>query len=143
MRHSHTGRIPVNTHSILVMKKQTARSLLVRKSRIHGRGVFAGENIEKGALLCVCPVLVVPRKDPSGEGMLGAYYYEWSRTNDALILGLISLVNHGQEPNTEVYTVHENKTAELYALKNLRKGEELLVDYGAEYPYIDPSTYRS
>lgn len=118
-------------------------SLKIGKSEIHGRGVFAGESIEKGALLCVCPVLLVPAKDPSNDGVLGAYYFEWSETNYALVLGLVSLVNHSYRPNVEVYTVNSNKTVKLYSLKSLRKGEELLVNYGKQYPYVDLFNYRT
>ena len=124
-------------------KPKVTPLLEVRKSKIHGKGVFAGENIDKGVLLCVCPVLLVPVKDPSNDGILGAYYYEWSETNHALVLGLVSLVNHSYKPNAKVYTVNSNKTMQIYSLKSIRKGEELLVNYGKQYPYLNLSAYRT
>lgn len=124
-------------------KPANVYSLKIGKSKIHGRGVFAGEHIDKGVMLCVCPVLLVPAKDPSNDGVLGGYYYEWSDTNHALVLGLVSLVNHSYKPNVEVYTVNSKKTVQLYSLKSIRKGEELLVNYGKHYPYLNLANYRT
>lgn len=130
-------------NTILVNAANKTYLLKVGKSRVHGRGVFSEENVPKGALLCVCPVLLIPYADPSNDGVLGAYYYEWSKTHYALGMGLVPLVNHSYKPNSEVYTVYSRKIMQLYALKNISKGDELLVDYGKRYPYIDASNYRS
>ena len=54
-------------------------ALRVGPSPLHGLGVFAEEPIEKGAVMEVAPVLLVPRAEVRylAQTMLKDYYFQW------------------------------------------------------------------
>lgn len=110
-------------------------NIQIAKSAVHGRGVFATSDLSRWDVLCECPVILVSNRDSSNSGSLGAYYFEWSTINHALILGPISLVNHSGTPNAAIYTNHRNKTAQMLALRKIKKDDEILIDYGKNYEY--------
>jgi SET domain-containing protein len=110
-------------------------NIKIAKSTVHGRGIFATNDLSKDDVLCACPIILVSITDPSNSGSLGAYYFEWSTTNHALILGPISLANHSKTPNAAIYTNQKTKTAQMLALRKIKKGDEILINYGKDYEY--------
>jgi len=95
----------------------------VRESRIHGKGVFARRRLRKGQ-------------------KVGCFEGEQTRRNGTYVLWLIDsdgneigirgrnalrFLNHGRPANTEF------RDAELYAIRNVQPGAELLIDYGEAY----------
>lgn len=107
--------------------------LVVRRSTIHGRGLFARVNLRRGQRLDVNPVVIV--KDAGNE--LGNYVFDWGRGRFGLSLGLISIANHSDTPNAEA--VSRDDTLTLYATRDIDAGEEILIDYGPDHPLDDPS----
>ena len=92
----------------------------VRTSPIHGKGVFA-------------------RKRLRAEQLVGRFEGEATRENGTYVLWLIDergvehgirgrnalrFLNHGLPPNAEF------RDADLYTLRNVQPGAELLIDYG-------------
>lgn len=99
-----------------------------RESRIHGTGVFARGPIAAGALV-------------------GVYEGEPTDTDDTYVLwieddentdtwrgidgtGVLRFLNHSRTPNVEF------DGPELYAMRDIAPGEELLFDYGAEWAEV-------
>lgn len=105
----------------------------VKTSPIHGRGVFALINMAKGAIVDHGHLLVLPENEPEDGSLIGQYVFEFSSRRNCVLLGLVSLCNHDEQPNVEVEIDTENLTYRLIAVRSLRRGEELLVDYGSEY----------
>jgi SET domain-containing protein len=103
-------------------------NLVVRRSRIHGRGLFARSALRRGQLLDSCPVVVV--HDAGDE--LGNYVFDWGRDRLGLALGLVSIANHSDTPNAHVLTGGDE--LELRALRAIAAGEEILIDYGPDHP---------
>ena len=115
----------------------------VSKSRIPkaGRGVFAVKNIKKGELIEVCPAIKISRDDPANvdEGALTHYFFHYGRTQTsktaiAVVLGHGSLYNHSYEPNATYKKKPAQGTVEFYALRNIKKDEEIMTNYNYGNP---------
>ena len=94
--------------------------LVIAKSSIHGRGVFVSADIERGDLIGVFEGDRVTRN--------GAYVL-WVEDGDGSVYGLrgrneLRFVNHSDRPNAGF---DGNK---LFALQDIRHGEEVTFDYG-------------
>ena len=102
----------------------------VREGRI-GRGVFATQRFGAGDTVEVCPTLELA--DGESTGKLGDYVFG---TEDeqvvVLILGFGSLYNHSFEPNLE-YVQDAPDAITFLAVRDVEVGEELTIDYGAEW----------
>jgi len=99
--------------------------LIVKKSRLHGYGVFAGKNLRKGEKIEACYFLV----SRGGDKVLEDYYFD-AKGKYALFTGYGSIYNHADDPNS-TYTINITKRiATFKATKSIRKGEEIFVTYG-------------
>lgn len=105
-------------------------------SGIDERGVIAGEHIKAGEVIEVCPVILLPLRNfesPSEielrEKQLMRYQFAWNSHCDALALGLGSLYNHSPQPNAVFKRVYENETISIIAQSEIKKNEEILIDY--------------
>ncbi|MFN0014585.1 MAG: SET domain-containing protein [Saprospiraceae bacterium] len=102
-------------------------------SDIHGMGVFAAGLIPEGAVIEVCPVLLFPMAELPAvrQTMLDDYYFDWGDDGQwyALALGYGSLYNHAYEPNADYGMDFENKTIDIYALRDIVPGEEIFINY--------------
>jgi hypothetical protein len=104
--------------------------LEVREGR-HGRGVFAARAFAKGERLEVCHVLELPGTEVVGK--LGDYVFGTGDDDEVLlVLGYGMLYNHSAEPNAE-YVEEAPRTITFLALRDVRAGEELTIDYGEEW----------
>lgn len=104
--------------------------LVVRSTGKYGRGVFAAEAIPKGVVIHVL----------AGERMtldefVSCISCGGERLDDPLQIGrrtyldlddFSRLFNHGCDPNAGL-----RKTSELFALRDIRAGEEIVYDYSA------------
>ena len=106
-------------------------TLEVRVTPGVGRGVFARVAFEPGAVVDRGPVVVVPAEqwDALSSTVLGRYAFEWEGTGAAVVLGLISLVNHSERANTRFRMLEHERVCELVALEPIAAGDELSQDY--------------
>jgi SET domain-containing protein len=113
------------------------RLYAVRKSAIHGRGVFALSVIPKGA--CIAEYKgrrtswdeATARLDGDGNDPAHTFLFglEDGRVIDARIGGNAARwINHSCEPNCEAY---EDNTKRIFVetLRTIRPGEEITYDY--------------
>ena len=105
-------------------------------SELHGRGVFAARDIEPGEIIEICPVLVFSKEELAHvrQTFLDDYYFDWGTEGDyfALCLGYGSLYNHEYEPNAEYGMDFDALTIDFYAIKAIKAGEEITVNYNGE-----------
>lgn len=106
----------------------------VRDSKIHGKGVFATRKIPAGELVIeytgelITSKQAVQRYNPSPDNPTHTFYFSLESGkvidggNDA------RWINHACEPNCEAR--EENGRIFIYALRDIRRGEELNYDYG-------------
>jgi SET domain-containing protein len=108
----------------------------VRKSTVHGRGVFATERIRKGARIIEYTGRHLPWKEaedlPPRDPKDPYHTFLFSLDNgdviDATVGGNESRwINHSCDPNCETY--EEEDRIFVHALRGLRPGEELFYDY--------------
>jgi len=97
----------------------------------HGRGVFATRSFAKGEVIEACPT--VELADADVRGRLNDYVFTSVSDGDVLlVLGHGMLYNHSPEPNVE-YVQHDPSTITFRALRKVRPGDELTIDYGEEW----------
>jgi SET domain-containing protein len=118
--------------------------LEVRRSGVHGRGVYAREFIAKGTRIIEYTGERVSERDaPDDENDPHTFYFglengdvidpERGDGNEA------RWINHSCDPNCE--SIEENGGIFIYALRNIEPGEELLYDYSLEID--EPITRKS
>lgn len=104
-----------------------------------GKGLFAEQSIPRGT--CIIEYIGRPVTGAEYETHPGKYLFETSKTT--MIDGNIKentakYINHSCAPNCEIDI--KNKRIFVFALKNIKAGEELNYDYDTEYfdAYIKP-----
>jgi SET domain-containing protein len=103
--------------------------LMVKKSPIHGYGVFAAQTISAGATIEECHVVNV------GEGQreLWDYYFNKGNEERILVLGNGSIYNHANQPNAKHVFDLTNQLMVFSALKPIGIGEEICISYGKSW----------
>ena len=101
-----------------------------------GRGLVAKIAIAAGKVIDAAPAVVLSGEDCDRleATVLGNYYFAHpdSAQHGMFVLGLPSVANHSDEPNTTIAWRHEDGTgwtAELTALRDIAAGEELCFRY--------------
>lgn len=100
-----------------------------------GRGVFATTNIEEGEIVESCPTLTLTPTERKycSHTLLNYYMYPWRSTRSAsVVLGYGSIYNHSFNPNADWKQNFKSKTMVYRALRNIKKGEEITVNYNGE-----------
>jgi uncharacterized protein len=104
---------------------------LAVKQGPHGRGVFATRRYKPGDVVEVCPTVQAADADISGS--LRSYVFSSVKDRDVVLpLGYGMLYNHSSDPNLE-YDQDEPTTITFLALRPIRAGDELTIDYGEEW----------
>ncbi len=119
----------------------------VRDSKIHGTGVFAEEDIKKGTKIMQYLGEKISKEEGTKrelEQLKGAkhgagqvYLFELDENFDIdgdVPYNDARFVNHSCDPNCEV----DIKNGEIWyvALRDIKKGEELSIDYGFDLEYF-------
>lgn len=93
------------------------RYLKVKKSAIHGRGLFARRSIARGTVLGKC------RTRPSRTHTSHTLWLDDQNTVE--VLCKFRYINHSKEPNVAYY-----EDLSVVALQPIKPGDELSHDYG-------------
>lgn len=98
---------------------------------IKGQGIFADEDIEKGELIEIVPLLLMPMAEFEliKKTKLYYYFFEYADEHFAIALGYGSLYNHSYNPNARYLYSYKNKQLRIKAIKNIKKGEEIYFNY--------------
>jgi SET domain-containing protein len=99
----------------------------VKKSHIHGRGLFAMRRIPRGERI---------GRYAGEKTRRNGRYVLWVPLENGRIIGIagrntLRYVNHSRRPNA---TFHG---ADLYALRSIGPHEEITVDYGRDWLDVD------
>ncbi|MEL6988949.1 MAG: SET domain-containing protein [Bacteroidota bacterium] len=116
-------------------------SLFVAKNN-KGRGIFTTEKINKGDLIEVCPLIIIPKDQVKQihESKLHDYYFLWGEDQKeiAIALGYGSLYNHQLHPNADFLLDLVNETIDIFCIKDIGAGEEITINYHGEDGANDP-----
>jgi len=104
-----------------------ADGLTIRRNA-KGRAVYATRAFRRGERVSECTMLVWP-KSIKPDRFVRLYVWEWIDTH-AICLGIASLFNHGVLPNTGSQRLYDSNKMAFNALRDIARGEEILVDYG-------------
>ncbi len=122
----------------------------VKKSKIHGTGVFSTENIKKNQKVIEYIGEKIPRSegDKRSERRLkkylnskdegSVYIFELNSRYDidgTFKYNKARYINHSCKPNCEVRI--ERGKIWIYSIKNIKKGDELSYDYGYDFDIED------
>jgi SET domain-containing protein len=111
-----------------------SKKIYVKKSPIHGWGVFAKEDIMENEVFEECPVLTLPIEKGEATSLLVDYRFNWPQGGDwqeqVLALGYGSLYNHSENANAFWISDLENKTFKFVSNRLIKQDEEIFVWYG-------------
>lgn len=110
------------------MEKNT-KSFKIKSAGKKGKGVFATRDISKGELILIRDYSKLKRFKVGDKELAKTYHSDYIGDGKYVIdYSPHSFFNHSCEPNTKTVIISKNK-AKVYAIKNIKKGEELTHDY--------------
>ncbi|MGK0363772.1 MAG: SET domain-containing protein [Saprospiraceae bacterium] len=116
---------------------QQIPGLFIAPDEYGGRGIFTANDIEKGSMIEIAPVLVIPKAQVKiiHGTVLHDYYFRWGREFDkcAIALGFGSLYNHSYVPNMAFEMDFSADTLTFHARINIAAGEELTFNYNGDF----------
>lgn len=111
----------------------------VRQSAIHGRGVFAAGDIASGSMFHKAHLLLFPVSQYEALQATVAAHYVFHVADDpeggastinGLAMSPISFINHSKTATCSFAIDADSQTVSFTALRDIRGGEELTIDYG-------------
>ena len=93
---------------------------IVKESDIHGKGLFATKNIQRGDLIGTIEYKPVTEDGP---------YVLWINADTGILVDCdLKYINHNAKPNA-CYC----EDLEVVALRDIKQGEEITHDYGDDW----------
>lgn len=100
--------------------------LMLKPSKGKGLGVFVKRDFEPGEIIEVAPCI----RDTTRGFSDYVFSSDFDPRESVLALGLASMVNHSDNPNTD-YWQHPNKLFMIFkAIKHIPEGAEVTISYG-------------
>jgi len=100
--------------------------VIVKKSKIHGRGVFANKDFKKGEIVIKYNLKKLTEEEFNNLSERGKHYTSKENREYLLFPSPERYVNHSCNPNTNPI----NKCD--VAIKDIKKGEEITTDYSKD-----------
>lgn len=106
-------------------------------SKGKGKGAFAKKDIKKKTVIDIANVILIPNKDYKKikKTVLFDYIYIWkdpeqkAEFENAITLSISQFINHSYEPNIKYLYDYKEKAIEFSAIREIKEGEELTVNY--------------
>lgn len=115
---------------------QRIPELYAAESPNGGRGVYCGVDIPANALIEICPVIRIRKKDIAlvDKTIFHDYYFEWGDgfKEGGLALGFGSLYNHSRKPNAYYEADYEADVLLVHALQDIPAGKEICFNYNGD-----------
>jgi len=107
--------------------------LYILDTEKRGRAVYCVEDISKGSLIEICPVIILDKTDTDviHNTELHDFYFVWDieKGTSAIALGYGSLYNHSDEPNAEFVISRDTAEIRILASQDIPSGTEIMIDY--------------
>ena len=114
------------------------RPYKVRRSKIDNLGLYAAKNIKNGEKIIEYKGKIITTKEaeenPKYDNDKAIYLFNLNKRYDLdgdFKFNTARLINHSCNPNCEVFG--KGLKVWVYAMKNIKKGEELSYDYGFSF----------
>ena len=116
----------------------TTGPFMIKESELiknNERGLFASRDYKEGDLIENCPTLMVSMDDINYPNKINDYVFESNVDDHVLIpFGYCGLINHSDNMQNCSWDISsDNSTIRMYAVKDIKYGEELYTNYGNEY----------
>ena len=118
------------------LKKESGKLAMadieVKKSPIHGYGVFAVKKIPKKTVIEESRAVIFPKLKEYRRA-ISERIFSWDDNNVALVLGYGSIYNHSSKPNATFSVDRSNEVMKFIAIDDIKSGDEILIDYGERW----------
>jgi SET domain-containing protein len=106
--------------------------IVVKKSKKYGRGLYAARDIAKGETVESSPAIILDKWESNriASTILNCYAFSFGEEDSAIALGFGSLFNHSEKENITYKSNLKKKTIEFKAIRDIKKDEQLFIDYG-------------
>jgi SET domain-containing protein len=102
----------------------------IKESPKGGLGVYSNRDYNKGDIIELCPGII--NKYTEIKGKIKDYVFKYDDDNSFIAFGYCSMYNHSDDPNA-VWKVLNERELKVYAIKDIKSGEEILISYGDKY----------
>ena len=112
-----------------------------------GRGIIAERDIKKGEVITNCELLVLSPEDTVKVNETDLKWYTFTfnidTKQDCLVMGDGEIFNHDDDANTLYGLIDWNgrKLMRFQACRDIKRGEQLFIDYGADVKKVDIEGY--
>jgi len=98
------------------------------------RGLIAARDIRKGEVIERCPVVFIDNREEHlvKQTAIENFWFDWNKRCSCVPLGYGALYNHSFQPNAKYHFDYRNRRLVFSALRRIRKGEELFINYNGE-----------
>tara|TARA_R110001592_G_scaffold16073_4_gene68806 strand:- start:1434 stop:1826 length:393 start_codon:yes stop_codon:yes gene_type:complete len=121
------------------LKLFVSNKIEVRDSNLSGRGVFANKDIKAGEILEECHHVILENNFKLQDPILQTYVFSWPKGSfggikaSSVVLGMGSIFNHSNDNNADWVTDEIRNLYSFYAIKDIKKDEEIFTNYGILY----------
>jgi SET domain-containing protein len=114
---------------------EPSNKILIKKSPIHGLGVFACKYIKKDEIIEICPIIDMGMNKGESSHILIDYRFNWPQgtpdfEKQVVCSGYGMLYNHSENANANWRSNFELNCFEFYATKDILPDEEIFIWYG-------------
>jgi uncharacterized protein len=117
-------------------------TLFIAPTADMGRGVFTSEDIPKGTVIEVSPVIVMSGEDRKllDQTLLHDYIFEWGNRRErcCMALGYIPLYNHSYKSNCEYEMDFTDRVISIKSVRFIKAGEEIFINYNGDWNNATP-----
>jgi SET domain-containing protein len=106
-----------------------------------GRGVFANSTIKSGTVIDIGHVIIVSDTEYEHikNTIVDDYIFEWDSDGSvAICMSPCEFCNHSYHPNAGYQHNFENRTIIFRAISDIKKGEEITVNYNGKVDDMSP-----
>ncbi len=133
------------------MKQQLGKMMLpflfIAPTESMGRGVYTSEDIAEGTIVEISPVVVMSAEERKllDQTALHDYIFEWGDDNKqcCMAMGYVAVYNHSYKSNCEYVMDYPNQQISITTVKDIKKGEELLINYNGDWDDATPLWFNA
>ena len=119
-------------------------------SETKGKGAFAKKDIKKDTVIDIANVVLIPNKEyrKIKKTQLYNYCYIWEDPKhkpafkNAITLSVSQFINDSYTPNLQYLYDYKNKAIEYLAIQDIKKGDELTVNYNGLVDDTSPLWFK-
>ena len=121
--------------------------LYIARTKKMGNGIFTSKAIKAKTVVEVSPVIVMTNSEREllDQTLLHDYIFEWGdrKKQCCMALGYVPIYNHSFNSNCEYEMEFENQLIRITAVKDIKKGEELFINYNGTYNNNKPLWFEA